>query len=48
MIGSDNSNTKKDRIKATPIDRNCVNLLYLLFKTLKLKYLVGYSDFLVD
>ena len=44
------------QFKATTIDVNCVNLLYLLFEALKLKYLVGYSmdffplvvEFIVD
>ena len=44
------------QFEATAIDVNCVNLLYLLFEALKLKYLVGYSmdffpvvvEFIVD
>ena len=44
------------QFKATTIDVNYANPLYLLFKALKLKYLVGYSmdffplvvEFIVD
>ena len=45
--GCRNEKSNLQNKKRKVLDANCVNLLYLLLKALKLKYLIGYSmDFL--